>query len=159
MNESVKRRIEPLKASFSYFKSAHSGNKTSESNSFPPVVHNVITTHPITGEKSINVNPADTTRILGVSEEESRFLLDILFKQVADSHFIYQHEWQEKDLVIWDNRLTQHRGTHCESKYPRMLLRTTVAGVARNEKANFIDSSEKDYFQSYQFNFLNPLSI
>ena len=44
-----------------------------------------------------------TTRFEGWTEEESKPLLDYLFEQAALPRHVYRHEWQENDLVIWDN--------------------------------------------------------
>ena len=44
--------------------------------------------------------------------------------------FVYAHQWQPLDFVIWDNRCVLHRATAFDSaKYRRVMRRTTVAGI------------------------------
>ena len=43
---------------------------------------------------------------------------------------VYTHRWRVGDLVMWDNRCMLHRGRPWdESRYRRVMHRTTVAGV------------------------------
>ncbi len=48
-----------------------------------PAEHPVVRTHPVTGRRSLYVNVAFTTRIKGLSPEESTQLLRYLYKQAA----------------------------------------------------------------------------
>lgn len=97
----------------------------------PPVVHKVARTHPVTGRKSIYVNEGQTSKILGLPDDESRELLDELFAHVTKEEFIYRHKWQEGDLLMWDNIPTQHIAI-CDYELPkrRYLHRTTIRGSA-----------------------------
>jgi alpha-ketoglutarate-dependent 2,4-dichlorophenoxyacetate dioxygenase len=40
--------------------------------------------------------------------------------------FVYSHEWQVGDLVIWDNRSTLHRGRRYDIAERRELRRVTI---------------------------------
>lgn len=95
----------------------------------PPVEHPVIRTHPETGRKVIFVNPGFTRHINGLTEAESRAILDLLFAHTQQPHLLYRHIWAPGDLVIWDNRATWHLAV---ADYPmderRHLHRTSVAG-------------------------------
>jgi len=56
-------------------------------------------------------------------------LLKELLEHVTRPEFCYRHEWQEGDLVIWDNRCVLHRGTPYDTtRYKRLLQRTTISG-------------------------------
>jgi len=86
--------------------------------------HPLIATHPTTGNKSIYANIAHTIYVKGVSAEESTEILEVLFEIVNRPEYIYVHKWSKGDMVMWDNRATQHKATPCPSA--RKLIRTTV---------------------------------
>ena len=44
----------------------------------------------------------------------------------SQNKFIYSHNWEKNDLIIWDNRSILHRGQSYNSAEPRYLIRTTV---------------------------------
>ncbi|MBO9354962.1 TauD/TfdA family dioxygenase [Bordetella petrii] len=67
--------------------------------------------------------------IEGMSEQESRALLDKLMAFATQPRFVYRHRWRANDLVIWDNRCTMHRGTHYNQKYRRAMRRATAQDV------------------------------
>jgi taurine dioxygenase len=95
----------------------------------PPVVHPVVRTHPETKRKALFVNSAYTTRLLGVSEEESRRLLDLLYAHCIRPEFVYRHRWRVGDVVMFDNRCLFH---YVVQDHPfamhRRMHRTTAAG-------------------------------
>jgi taurine dioxygenase len=74
----------------------------------PPVHHQVLLTHPITGRKVIYVNPGFTVRIDGVSEAESTDLLNTLLDHVFQPQYRYVHDWVVGDLLLWDHIGTWH---------------------------------------------------
>ena len=96
----------------------------------PPVVHPVIRTHPETGRKCVYVNPGYTTRIMGMSREESEALLGFLHAHCTRPEFVYRHRWQVGDLVMWDNRSAMHHAIGDYGDARRYMHRTTVAGDA-----------------------------
>jgi alpha-ketoglutarate-dependent taurine dioxygenase len=56
--------------------------------------------------------------------------LEGLVDKATQAEFVYVHQWQQCDFLIWDNRCVLHRATAFESdKYRRVMRRTTVAGV------------------------------
>jgi taurine dioxygenase len=71
-------------------------------------VHPVIRTHPVTGRKSIYVNDIFTRGIVNLPPDESDAILPFLKRHVQRPEFTYRHTWAEGDVVIWDNRCTQH---------------------------------------------------
>jgi taurine dioxygenase len=74
----------------------------------PRATHRVVWSHPVTGERGLLVNENQTTRIDGLPEEESRGLLVELFDLMYRSDEVYEHRWQQGDLVIWHNLAVQH---------------------------------------------------
>lgn len=91
--------------------------------------HPVVRVHPDTGEKSLFVNPGNTSHLVGFSEAESRALLDFLYEHAIRPEFQYRHRWQPRDLVIWDNRCTLHYAI-ADYTADRYMHRTTVIGEA-----------------------------
>ena len=65
----------------------------------------------------------------GMTEAESRALIDRLMAHATEDRFIYSHRWTPGDLLIWDNRAVLHRATPFASTTERRhMVRTTVAG-------------------------------
>ena len=85
------------------------------------VVHPVVRTHPETGRKGLFVNENFTTHILDVAEDESRQILAELYAHSAKPEFIYRHQWQDGDMVFWDNRALIHLATGCPSHLRRRM--------------------------------------
>jgi alpha-ketoglutarate-dependent taurine dioxygenase len=72
---------------------------------------------------------ATADHIVGMDPGESRALLDELEEWSTQPRFRYTHEWQEGDLVIWDNTGMLHRALPYDASSQRTLHRTTVHGV------------------------------
>jgi len=95
---------------------------------FPPQRHPVIRTHPETGERVIYVNTAFTSHIEGLSETESRWLLDHLFATAKDAEIQCRFRWQAGSIAFWDNRVCQHLAVSDYFPARRVMERVTVAG-------------------------------
>ena len=95
----------------------------------PPVIHPMIRTHPETGRKVLYIG-IHTSHIVGMSMTESRTLLDELGDFCAQDEFVYTHDWQPGDLVMWDNRTLLHRANanYGMNKERRILHRTVIKG-------------------------------
>ena len=90
--------------------------------------HPVIRTHPATGKKSLYVNFGHTTHIKGMTEAESKPILEYLFKHQIRPEFTCQLRWEIGTLAFWDNRITQHLPINDYHGYRRLLHRITLAG-------------------------------
>lgn len=128
--EAVKTRLEDLEALNVYDLYGAAGapavRVSSVSTDAPSCIHPVVKAHPVTGRKVINVNRLMTTRIEGLSTTESDDLLAYLFDHLEQERFIYEHAWQVGDVVLWDNRCTQHARTDFDARERRLLRRMTV---------------------------------
>lgn len=71
-------------------------------------IHPVVATHLRTRRKALFVNASYTTRLDGWSAEESAPLLALLYRAAVHDDITCRHRWTVGDLVIWDNRATQH---------------------------------------------------
>ncbi|KAI8575242.1 hypothetical protein K450DRAFT_262771 [Umbelopsis ramanniana AG] len=72
-------------------------------------VHPVVRTHPVTGWKSLFVQPGFTRSIVGVSKRESEAILNFLYAHIAGGvDFQVRLKWEENTVAVWDNRSTFH---------------------------------------------------
>jgi taurine dioxygenase len=94
----------------------------------PPTTHPVVRTHPETGLNSLFVNPAFTTRIMGVSHHESRRLLEMIFEQIQQPQFLVRRQWKPRTVAFWDNRVTQHYTVGDYAPNERVMYRVTILG-------------------------------
>ena len=64
-------------------------------------------------------------------KSESDSILNQLFEHCLKDEFIYRHNWQVGDLVMWDNCSTQHKAVgDYEPAMRRRMDRTTLKGTA-----------------------------
>ncbi len=97
----------------------------------PDVAHPIVRVHPDTGRKCLFVNEGYTTRIVDMDPGESDALLAELFAHIRKPEFVYRHQWQVGDFLIWDNCATQHRAVPDYTLPQRRLMeRTTLTGSA-----------------------------
>ena len=92
----------------------------------PDIDQPVIRTHPYSGRKSLYICAGMTTRILGMPEQESDELLAYLFEWCVRPEFVYRHEWQLGDAILWDNASTIHRRDPFDTNQRRLMKRTTI---------------------------------
>jgi taurine dioxygenase len=93
----------------------------------PEAVHPVVRVHPVTGRKCLYVSQGYTAAIVGMPEDEGRELIAELADHCVRPEFLYRHNWQDDDLVMWDDCSTQHKATFdYPPELPRRMHRTTV---------------------------------
>ncbi|MFJ8139149.1 TauD/TfdA dioxygenase family protein [Streptomyces sp. NPDC096013] len=90
-------------------------------------VHPVVRVHPLTGERGLFIG-GFAQRIVGLSTGESRKILDLLQSYVTRPENILRWRWSPDQLVLFDNRITQHYAIDNYDNQPRRLNRVTVAG-------------------------------
>ena len=93
-----------------------------------PVAHPIVRIHPETGRRALFVSEHFTTRIVGLPEDESRALLDLLFAHSVKEEHVYRHRWQPHDLVFWDSRSLMHLAAGTPDDQRRKMYRTTIEG-------------------------------
>jgi taurine dioxygenase len=90
--------------------------------------HPVVRTHPETGRKALYVNVAHTARFDGMTEDESRGLLQYLFHHQVRPEFTCRFQWEVGSLAMWDNRCAQHNPINDYHGHRRLLHRITLDG-------------------------------
>lgn len=96
----------------------------------PPVMHPIVRTHPHTGRKCLYVMRDDCTGIEGLDDKEAEALICALADHITKPAFIYRHQWQVGDLLLWDNCTVQHRAIQdYDLPQRRLMHRTTMGGA------------------------------
>lgn len=90
-------------------------------------IHPVVRVHPETGERALLLG-GFARQILGYPSTESATLLRLLQDQVTKLENTVRWQWEEGDVVIWDNRATQHYALADYGDLPRIVRRITVIG-------------------------------
>jgi len=104
----------------------------------PPVEHPVVRTHPETGEKVLNVN-GFTTHFVNYSTPKNvrhgidktpgaGLLLNYLMSRATIPEYQVRWSWQPGDVVMWDNRSTQHYACNDYFPAPRKMERAAIVG-------------------------------
>lgn len=89
--------------------------------------HPVVRVHPRTGERGLFIG-GFAQRLVGLSSGESRDVLQLLQSYVTRPENVLRWRWSPNQLVLFDNRITQHYAIDNYDGLPRRLNRVTVAG-------------------------------
>jgi len=115
----------------------------------------VVRVHPVTGRRALYLCESGQMDWLdgpfvamepGPHGEGARFL-DELMTHLTRPEFIYVHEWDRGDLLVWDNRCLVHAATWFDaSKHERLMWRTPVHGnpgaIYAGERKSWIPQAE-----------------
>ena len=93
----------------------------------PRAHHKLVKTHPDSGRKTLYLSRLMTQDIIDIDPYEGEELLLELFDHSEKPEFVYSHKWKVDDLIIWDNRCTNHARTDFPPDEQRMLRRYTVS--------------------------------
>lgn len=99
--------------------------------------HPIVIVHPETGKYHLNVNPAFTDHVVGLSEDESKFLLRTLYDTINFPEFQCRHWWQAGDVGLWDNRAVVHYACSSYWPNPRSMYRMIVYDRTRHNTEPF----------------------
>jgi alpha-ketoglutarate-dependent taurine dioxygenase len=89
--------------------------------------HPIVQVHPLTGERAIILGYF-VRKLLGVSSTDSAHLFAMLQDHVTRLENMVRWRWSAGDVVIWDNRATQHKAIDDYGVEPRIVRRVTIDG-------------------------------
>lgn len=92
----------------------------------PPRTHPLVWQHE-SGRRSL-VLACSIKYFEGLERGESDRILDRLLKKAEEPQYIYSHDWQAGDLLVWDNTGTMHRVVPFDLGSGRELNRVTLFG-------------------------------
>jgi taurine dioxygenase len=92
----------------------------------PDVVHPLVHTHPLTGKKALYLDPTTSIGIVGMQEAEAGRLLDELAEFATRPEFVYAHDWQVGDTLLWSNGFLLHRRDPFPPTDRRLMKRATM---------------------------------
>lgn len=90
--------------------------------------HPAVLTHPVTGRKGLYINPTYTLKLEGMTEDQSRPLLEQLFTHCTLPEHCLRLRWSDNMVVIWDNYSTQHYAINDYHGFRREMRRATFQG-------------------------------
>ena len=100
----------------------------------PGAVHAVVGRHPVTGRAYLFVDEQMTGAVIGLPETEGDALLDELFSALYAEDAVYEHAWENGDLIVWDNRAVQHGRRALTTPGTRTLQRVNIATLSYFEQ-------------------------
>lgn len=104
-------------------------SKGDDYEALPPVVQPMVRTHPLTGRKSLFISPHTMSHVVDWNVDRSRELFESLTTFATQDRFVYRHQWQPDDVLLWDNRCTMHAVTpYAHESVRRVMHRVTIAG-------------------------------
>jgi alpha-ketoglutarate-dependent taurine dioxygenase len=90
-------------------------------------------THPLvwqhnSGRNSLLIG-ATASHIVGLHLADGRALLDRLTAHATQDQYVYRHQWELGDIVVWDNTGTMHRVRPFDVSSGREMHRFTLEGI------------------------------
>jgi taurine dioxygenase len=90
--------------------------------------HPVVAVHPETGERTLQLGYF-VQRLLDYDRWDSARLIDTLQTHIVRMEHMVRWRWQPGDLIIWDNRATQHYAINDYGDQARHVRRITIEGT------------------------------
>jgi alpha-ketoglutarate-dependent taurine dioxygenase len=100
-----------------------------EREAMPPVWQPLVRRHPVTGAKSLYFSPIYNCAVEGLSVDAADELITELTAFTGQARFVYEHQWRNHDIVMWDNQCVLHYVTPHEPTERRIMHRTTIRGT------------------------------
>jgi taurine dioxygenase len=90
--------------------------------------HPLVRTHPWTGRRALYFARGFAGSVAGLNDDETRALWPFLEGIAANPNIQCRWRWHDGDVVIWDERATQHFGAADHRGQERLMRRVMVTG-------------------------------
>jgi len=90
------------------------------------VHHPLVKKHPFTGRRALYAVSGSSFGIEGMEDDEALALLRELSAHSTQARYRHTHDYENGDLVVWDNSLLLHAAPLVDLSRPRTLWRVTV---------------------------------
>ena len=141
LDDGLKRRIAGLEARFEFCADLSrmrflnpGGTRVGESKSsfpdYPPLARPIVWKHPETNRTILNICPLNIQGVVGMSQADGDALIEELIDAVIRPEFIYEHAWENGDIILWDNYRMLHSAMGHPLDVIRTAHRTTLRGHA-----------------------------
>lgn len=97
--------------------------------------HPAVIRNQVTGREALFLNPLYTLCLDGLTEAESRPVLDQIQRHTLRPEFGLRLRWSPGAVAVWDNLFTQHYAVNDYQGFRREMRRTTFAGPSPRELA------------------------
>ena len=133
LSDEMKERIDTLEAEHTFLNSFKRAVPPDQLDAmiekYPSVVHPLVATHPATGRKHLYANPVFSSKIVGMSDDESAELLSFLWEQSARPEYQVRWQWEKDSVAFWDNRACQHYASSDYWPDIRIMERASIVGT------------------------------
>lgn len=138
LSPAMQDMLRPLKVRMSAVNNAYTQEKVagkplafasddSRDAAFEGTAHPLVRVHPETEEEALYVDEVYAVGIDGMTEEESRPLLDFLTRHITQHGFTCRLRWEAGMIAMWDNRGSLHLAANDYDGFRREMYRTTMA--------------------------------
>ncbi len=97
-------------------------------NKWPDQLWRAVWRNPVNGAEALYI-ASHAFAVDGMEAAAGAALIDAALKAVTGQQFVYSHQWQPGDVLIWDQRAVLHRGTPWNYKKPRKLSSICVSAT------------------------------
>ncbi len=109
-------------------------------NKWPDTIWPAIWKNPVNGAEAVYV-ASHAFAVEGMSDAAGAEFIDELIADCTRPQYVYSHQWQVGDVLIWDQRAVLHRGTNWPYGEPRILKSICVSVTDRDGLRDMLSAS------------------